>query len=154
MNRVNKDNINKRVLAWYKNVMGHCMFYKGNDYVLRLVSLPSKSLEKEGGLKGFDASMALWSRCKWFPDIASRRGKSRPLSFLISYTRRLTLKPDIRGRIGCSLYFLLQRGRGRLVQARLHLSSSTILGKIQWLRVGEYSKNTDKKIMLVIHSNT
>ena len=118
--------------------MGHCMFYKGNDYVLRLVSLPSKSLEKEGGLKGFDASMALWSRCKWFPDIASRRGKSRPLSFLISYTRRLTLKPDIRGRIGCSLYFLLQRGRGRLVQARLHLSSSTILGKIQWLRVGEY----------------
>ena len=30
------------------------MFYKGNGNVCRLVTFPSKSLEKEWGLNGFD----------------------------------------------------------------------------------------------------
>ena len=60
------------------------MFYKGNGYALTLVSFPSKSLEKERGVEGF--------RCEFggvygIPTIASRRGNSSSLIFLINSAR-------------------------------------------------------------------
>ena len=80
-----KIEINKRVLAWYKNVMGCGMFYKENNYVLRLISFPSKFLKNEWRFKSLDAGVACDLNVSEISTIASKQDNSRSLIFLIVY---------------------------------------------------------------------
>ena len=51
-----------------QNVLWFNTLYKGNRFVLGLVSFPSKSLEKEQKDKGFQCGCGPWSQCKKYPN--------------------------------------------------------------------------------------
>ena len=57
-----------------KIVTGRNMFYKGNGYVLRPVSFPSKSLKKEHEVAGFDAGVLHGLYVNGIMTIALRQG--------------------------------------------------------------------------------